>query len=74
MRKVKLTINEQNKYEAIKKIVEKGGNKNRVAKALGVSRRTIDRIIIRYKKCPSFDIGYAMVCPPIHQGNIICKK
>lgn len=49
MRKVELTVNEQKKYEVIKKLVETNGNKNRAAKTLGVRRRTIDRLIIRYR-------------------------
>lgn len=35
MRKVELTVNEQKKYEVIKKLVETDGNKNRAAKTLG---------------------------------------
>lgn len=49
MRKVELTVNEQKKYEVIKKLVETNGNKNRAAKTLGVTRRTIDRLIITYR-------------------------
>ena len=49
MRKVELTVNEQKKYEVIKKLVETDGNKNRAAKTLGVTRRSIDRMIIRYR-------------------------
>ena len=49
MRKVELTVNEQKKYEVIKKLVETDGNKNRAARTLGVTRRTIDRMITRYK-------------------------
>ena len=49
MRKVELTVNEQRKYEVIKKLVETNGNKKRAAKALGVTERTINRLIIRYR-------------------------
>ena len=49
MRKVLLTVNEQKKYETIKKLVETNGNKQRAAMALGVTVRTINRMIKRYK-------------------------
>lgn len=49
MRKVELTVNEQKKYEVIKKLVETDGNKNRAAMTLGVTRRTIDRLILIYR-------------------------
>jgi len=49
MRKVLLTVNEQKKYETIKKLVETGGNKDRAAMSLGVTVRTINRMINRYK-------------------------
>ena len=38
MRKVELTMNEQNKYLIIKKLVESNGNKKRAAIKLGCSR------------------------------------
>ena len=50
MRKVKLRMNEQEKYEVIKEIVDHNGNKNRAGKKLGISRRQIDRLIIIYKE------------------------
>lgn len=50
MRKVELRMNEQIKYEVIKELVEHGGNKNRAAKKLGISKRQIDRLIIIYKE------------------------
>lgn len=43
-------MNEQKKYETIKKLVETNGNKNRAAVELGCTRRTIDRLIIAYKQ------------------------
>ena len=49
MRKVELTVNEQRKYEVIKKLVETNGNKKRAAKTLGVTERTINRLIHRYR-------------------------
>ena len=50
MRKVELRMNEQEKYEVIKELVDHNGNKNRAAKKLGLSRRQIDRLIIKYKE------------------------
>lgn len=50
MRKVELRMKEKNKYENIKEYVEHGGNKNRLALKLGLSKRQIDRLIIIYKE------------------------
>lgn len=50
MRKVELRMNEKEKYEVIKDLVDHNGNKNRAAKKLGISRRQIDRLIIKYKE------------------------
>ena len=50
MRKVELKMNEQEKYEVIKELVDHNGNKNRASKKLGISRRQIDRLIIKYKE------------------------
>lgn len=50
MRKVVLTLKENQKYLAIKKLVETGGNKKRVAKELSLSLRQIDRLISGYKE------------------------
>ena len=50
MRKVELRMNEQKKYEVIKELVDHNGNKNRAAITLGISRRQIDRLIIKYKE------------------------
>ena len=50
MRKVELRMKEKNKYESIKEYVEHGGNKNRLALKLGLSKRQIDRLIIIYKE------------------------
>lgn len=38
------------KYEVIKELVDHNGNKNRASKKLGISRRQIDRLIIKYKE------------------------
>jgi transposase len=50
MKEVKLRMNEQEKYEVIKELVDHKGNKNRAAMKLGISRRQIDRLIIKYKE------------------------
>ena len=50
MRKVELRMKEQEKYDVIKELVDHNGNKNRVCKKLGLSRRQIDRLIIIYKE------------------------
>lgn len=50
MKEVKLRMNEQYKYEIIKELVDHNGNKNRAAKNLDLSRRQIDRLIIKYKE------------------------
>ncbi len=50
MRKVELRMNEQEKYDVIKNLVEKNDNKNRAAKKLGITRRQIDRLILTYKE------------------------
>jgi transposase len=43
-------MKEQKKYEAIKSLVEHGGNKSRVVIELGVTRRTVDRMAAGYRK------------------------
>ncbi len=48
MRKVELRMNELEKYEVIKELVDHNGNKNRASKKLSISRRQIDRLIIKY--------------------------
>lgn len=50
MRKVELRMNEKEKYDVIKELVDHNGNKNRAAKKLDISRRQIDRLIIKYKE------------------------
>ena len=50
MRKVELNMKEKQKYEKIKEYVDHGGNKNRIALQLNLSRRQIDRLIIKYKE------------------------
>ena len=50
MRKVEFRMNEKQKYEIIKELVDHNGNKNRAAMKLNLSRRQIDRLIIKYKE------------------------
>lgn len=50
MRKVILRMNELEKYMIIKNLVDNCGNKNTAANKLHISRRQIDRLIIKYKE------------------------
>lgn len=50
MRKVVLTLKENEKYLTIKKLVETNGNKNRAATKLKLSVRQINRLIAGYKQ------------------------
>ncbi|MEG1313875.1 MAG: ISNCY family transposase [Bacilli bacterium] len=50
MRKVKLKMKEQNKYDVIKELIDHKGNKKRASLKLGISIRQIDRLIIIYKE------------------------
>ncbi|MGI6581486.1 MAG: helix-turn-helix domain-containing protein [Erysipelotrichaceae bacterium] len=50
MRKVELRMNEQEKYEVIKELVDKKGNKKRAALKLRLSVRQINRLIKVYKE------------------------
>lgn len=50
MRKVELRMNELEKYEVIKELVEHSGNKNRASKKLGISIRQVNRLIIVYEE------------------------
>ena len=49
IRKVELRMEEQQKYEIIKKLVDTNGNKDRAAMTLGITRRQVDRLIAAYK-------------------------
>ena len=44
IRRIDLRVDEQKKYEVIKKLVDENGNKNRATKELDLSRRQIDRL------------------------------
>ena len=63
IRKVELTMNEQAKYEAIKKLSESGGNKKAVAIKLGCTLRHVNRMLKGYQAqgkayfSPEFDSG-----------------
>ena len=50
MRKVELRMNELNKYEVIKQLVDHNGNKNRACEKLNLSKRQVNRLIIIYKE------------------------
>ncbi|MGN0142115.1 MAG: ISNCY family transposase [Roseburia sp.] len=50
MRKVELRMNEQFKYETIKKLVETNGNKKAAAIKLHCTVRTVNRLITKYKQ------------------------
>ena len=65
MRKVELRMNEQEKYNVIKELVDHNGNKNRAAKRLGISRRQVDRLIVKYKEKgkSAFIHGNRSKCP-----------
>ena len=41
-------MEEEKKYETIKRLVEEGGNKDRAAMTLGITRRQVNRLIMRY--------------------------
>lgn len=50
IRRIDLNMNEQKKYEVIKKLVDAQGNKDRAAITLGITRRQVNRLIIAYKE------------------------
>lgn len=50
MRKVVLTLKEQEKYDVIKKLIETNGNKKRAANKLKLTERQINRLIAGYKE------------------------
>lgn len=43
-------MDEQKKYDVIKRLVEENGNKDRAAMTLGVTRRQIDRLVLAYRE------------------------
>ena len=50
MRKVELRMNEKEKYDVIKELVDHNGNKERAALKLGITERHVNRLIIKYKE------------------------
>ena len=50
MKKVRLRMKENNKYEVIKELVDHNGNKDRASIKLGVTIRQINRLIKVYKE------------------------
>ena len=50
MRKVELRMKEQKKYDTIKDLVDHNGNKERAATKLDITKRQVDRLIIKYKE------------------------
>lgn len=50
MRKVVLRMNELEKYKIIKNLVDNNGNKNNAVIKLHLSKRQINRLIIKYKE------------------------
>jgi len=48
MRKVDLRMNELQKYEIIKKVAHGKTSKNRAAVTIGVTKRTINRLLVKY--------------------------
>lgn len=50
IRKVNLRMDEQKKYEVIKKLVDTNGNKDRAALTLGISKRQVNRLIVAYRE------------------------
>lgn len=50
MRKVELNMNEQHKYETIKKCSEGKVAKTYCEVTLGITRRSVDRLLIQYKQ------------------------
>lgn len=49
IRRIDLSMDEQKKYDVIKKLTDEGGNKNRAALNLGISRRQVDRLLKAYR-------------------------
>ena len=50
MREVILRMNEQEKYDVIKELVDHHSNKNKAAIRLGITVRQVNRLIIKYKE------------------------
>lgn len=65
MEEVKLRMNEQEKYEVIKEIIDHKGNKKRAAEKLDITVRQINRLIKIYKEKgkSGFIHGNRLKCP-----------
>ncbi|SEQ53275.1 Winged helix-turn helix, partial [Lachnospiraceae bacterium NE2001] len=50
MRRIDLNMDEQKKYEVVKRLVDEGGSKNRAALSLGITKRHLNRLINAYKE------------------------
>lgn len=50
MKKIELNMEENKRYEAIKLLVDKRGNKKRLAIELGITIRQVNRLIVGYKE------------------------
>lgn len=50
MKEVKLRMKEMEKYNAIKDFIEHGGNKDRIALNLGITRHQVNVLIRKYKE------------------------
>ena len=50
MKRIDLRMNEQQKYEVIKSLVDHNGNKKAAALKLGCTERSINRLIVKYKQ------------------------
>ena len=64
IRKVELTMNEQRKYEVIKKLAETNGNKQRAALNLQLSVRQINRLLKGYQLASVCHKLLWLPCPP----------
>ena len=49
IRRIKLRMSEEQKYQVVKELVDHGGNKKRVALLLGCTERSVNRYIAGYK-------------------------
>ena len=50
MRKVELRMNEKEKYDVIKDLVDHNGNKECAVLKLGITKRQVNRLIVKYKE------------------------
>ena len=50
IRRIDLNMDEQKKYEVIRKLADSQGNKDRAAITLGITKRQVNRLIIAYKE------------------------